>query len=176
MKDILIWLKNSFGSKELWNSKAKYYGDVLQKFTIQGAINLYVMTNAYCASWILEVACGAGDPSIVLLTNFLRNGSSYFCCDFSEKMIEITWENINKSLLSHDSTFKHIEADISGKQNIDLLISPHSDYQKWCFSFVADNECLPFEKEQFDLYLAVLSLMLVSDYKAQIRESYWVLQ
>jgi len=74
----------------------------------------------------------------------MRNGASYFCCDFSEKMIEITRRYINNSLLKADQTFKHIEPEFQDKVSIDSQISHYSDYQKRCFSFVADNEKLPF--------------------------------
>jgi len=60
-------------------------------------------------------------------------------------MVHEAWEYINKSILKADMTFKHIEIDLKGKTELDT-ISKHTDYQKWCFSFVADNECLPFKE------------------------------
>jgi len=77
------------------------------------------MTNASCASWVLEVACGSGLPSTVFISNMMWNGASYFCCDFSDKMVSITWSTINNSLLRADQTFKHVETEFTGKQEID---------------------------------------------------------
>jgi len=126
---------------------------------------LYSMTNSQQASKILEVACGAGLPSSVFLQSYMKNGASYFCCDFAEKMIAETWDRINSSYIKLDPSFEHIEATFEGKTCVDTAIAPFSECDKWCFSFLADNENLPFKDEQFDLYLACLSLMLTTNYK-----------
>ena len=76
----------------------------------------------------------------------------------------------------YDPKFKHIELDIEGKAEIDQLISPYSDYEKRGFSIQADNENLPFLDSQFDLYIASLSLHLVTNPQDQLKEAYWVLQ
>ena len=73
---------------------------------------------------------------------------------------------MNESILKTDPTFKHIETKFTDKIDIDLEISKYSDFQKRGFSFVADNENLPFKDAQFDLYIASLSLNLVGNYKA----------
>lgn len=98
----------------------------------------------------------------------MRDGASFFCCDFSEEMIKLTREWINSFVKKEDEEIKHVGFDFKENIYVPTEISKYETFKKWIFSFVADNQSLPFENEQFDLYLSVLSLMIVIDYKKQI--------
>ena len=46
------------------------------------------MTNMYQADRVLEVGCGPGKHSLMIASNFLKNGGVLVSSDFSKNMIQ----------------------------------------------------------------------------------------
>ena len=163
--------------RAIWDDFGDWYQHY-EIFTLQGLMTCVAMTKAQNAKSILEVACSSGRHSELIAKGFLRRGSRLVSCDFSKHMVEMMcdrYEHSEFKLVPNCRVITDLRDFVADSSLRPELPEPKPD-EKVVFGCMADNMRLPFADASFDCYIANLSLMIVPDYKLQIKEAYRVLQ
>ena len=119
--------------------------------------------------------------SLVFAKSMMQEGSTLVCTDISDKMVTSAkgrFENPKNDYLSNQLNKTHFDTDHSGIIDIYEERQKHTKdpTDRLVLGFLANAMELPFRDEAFDCYIANLSLHLVPDYKAQIKEAARVLE
>jgi ubiquinone/menaquinone biosynthesis C-methylase UbiE len=127
---------------------------------------------------VLEVACSSGHHSEIIAKAFLRPGARLASCDFSQNFVEQAVERYKISEFTKipgNSVHVDMRDFVSDSKLMAELRKPEGT-ERIVHVNMADNMRLPYEDASFDCYVSNLSLMIVPDYRLQIREAYRVLQ
>ncbi|CAI2376163.1 unnamed protein product [Moneuplotes crassus] len=163
--------------RQKFNDWAYGYEDTVEKVSIQSSFNLYSAARAHKASKILEVGAGCGLAARIFISYLMKKHCSFFVSDISEKMNEIFVQRFLETDTASDPEVKLVTLEESDVIDVDQEINNVEDnFLKRIFSCRANNECLPFSDNSFDLYIACLSLMIVPNYKNQLTEAYRVVE
>lgn len=69
-----------------------------------------------------------------------------------------------------------LQNDYVADENLVANLPQPKENERQVFGCMADNMRLPFASESFDCYISNMSMMIVPDYKKQIRECFRVLK
>lgn len=138
------------------------------------------MAKAGKSKSIIEVACGSGTHSDFIARNYLSKGARLVSCDFSKAFIETMRNEVYAQsifpTLEACSVKVDLDTDYVANEKAMAVLPKPSDKERMVFGCMADNMRLPFEDQSFDCYISNLSMMIVPDYKLQIKECYRVLK
>ena len=98
-------------------------------------------------------------------------------CDFAETMVEMVAKRYEDSDFCKLGGTAQIDTKTDYVNDESKTCAPEiGDHQKLVVGCRANNERLPFPDQWFDCYISNLSLMIVHDYRNQIKEAYRVLK
>mmetsp|Transcript_27112 Transcript_27112/g.23977 ORF Transcript_27112/g.23977 Transcript_27112/m.23977 type:complete len:142 (+) Transcript_27112:316-741(+) len=113
----------------------------------------------------------------MFISQLMKEDSSYFCSDISDKMNEIFIQRFEESEFSKDPKMKLQQLPNSDIVDVDQTVQNiGEEYNKKIFIQKLNCEKLPYTDCSFDLYIASLSLMIVADHNSQLSEAYRVLE
>ena len=121
------------------------------------------------------MACGSGE-GLRFLSSRVKSGTVIAATDISTGMLE----RLHKGFESSDFCSNPLNKVVVLEDKHDIDVSDEAakvgEFNKLVLAKEANNEALPFKSEQFEAYIAALSLMLVNNHKLQLKEAYRVLQ
>lgn len=162
--------------KKSWDQNADMYNDILGLSSLHINVMLYSLCRSQDAKRICEVGTGPGEGSMAFINSFLQPGAQYYNSDISDSMITYFSKKFSNSLFSDSLKVKYSQIAESSEIAVPYEEISEEDAHRYVYATVANNECLPYPDECFDLYLANLSLMLVSSADNMLKEAFRVTQ
>lgn len=167
--------------QNLWDKYSFAYFSAMNKNSISLMCNLLSLTRAYKKLTILDAGCGPGLGTKQITLDIPSYNSTVYAFDFSGEMVNLCekvfseYEDFNANHHNHYEMCKlNFEDKISIVKDTEEIRK--TKIGKVVKFFQGNVEKLPFENEQFEVYLSNLCIMLCDDVDKAICEAYRVLK
>lgn len=166
--------------QKFWDNYSLSYYASMNKNSIGLMCTLMALTTTHKKYTILDAGCGPGMSTKQITLDIPNYNSTVYAFDFSEQMIKYVEKEFSEYEDFNSNHHNHWEiCKIEGKKiNIqkDTEEIRKTKIGKVIKFFQGNIESLPFEDEQFDVYLSNLCLMLCEDVDKALSEAYRVVK